>query len=111
MQAQQPHWFIQRQCDGSGKNMDGRPSIVVYVNTVVKKCDAVIKCCLCNKSFDDYGRWNVFHCYDDALFYLCPDKDCGDFMSDAHHRFNHERSFMQYADSDVWYMLECTYST
>ncbi len=107
---QAPHWFIQKQRDGSGKNMDGSPSIVVYVKTIVKKRDAIKKCCLCNKKFDDYCRWNIFHCCDDALFYLCPDKDCGDFMSDTHQCLNYKGSFMQYADSDVWYMLECTYS-
>jgi hypothetical protein len=89
MQAQRPYWFIQSQCDGRGKIISEdepavkHPMTVVYVKTVVKECDAGRCCCLCNALFDDEGRWNVYNCCNDALFYVCPDKECGDFMHNS----------------------------
>ena len=115
MQAQ-PYWFIQRQCDGRGKIISEDepavkyPSTVVYVKTVVKDCGAGICCCACNRVFDNKGRWNIYHCCNDTLFHFCPDGECIDFMHASANHPTAPKVFMQYAESDLWYMLECTSS-
>ena len=118
MQAQ-PYWFIQRQCDGRGKIIGEKeenhgfmrhPTNVVYVKTVVNERDSCNNCCLCNREFENYGRWNVYQCCNESAFYVCPDDDCHHFMYKGVEALDYKQFFMQYADSDVWYMLECTYS-
>ena len=110
MQAQRPYWFIQRQRDGLSqiRKCLRDQSTGVCVKTVVKECDYTSNCCLCNRELDDHGRWHVYHCCNEALFYVCPNEDCSLLMEVE--GLDYDCLFMQYADSDVWYMLECTYS-
>jgi hypothetical protein len=119
MQAPRPHWFIQEQCDGSGKiicepNGDHgfirQPTTAVYVKTVVDEQNSCDNCCLCNGEFDGYGRWNVYQCSNESAFYVCPDSDCCHFMYKGVEALDYKQLFMQYADSDVWYMLDGTHS-
>ena len=112
MQAH-PYWFIQRQCDGRSKIISEDnpavqyPSTVVYVKTIGN--DSCNNCCLCNREFDDYGRWNIHQCCNEALFYFCPNEDCWSLLMEVQ-RVDCDCIFMQYANSDVWCKSECNYS-